>query len=131
MMRRDRLMRFATRWPIVIALVATSADAGPAKKVRNAVLLVMPATRDAPHRDRVLRQFQPLLCSIDGKLVTGIRCADLVSAHAVIRVVGDNLTVSRAETRRGSRLDDAPDLRRHGDALPTQRGMTSHFFGAP
>jgi hypothetical protein len=87
------------RWLVAITLVAMSADAAPApaKQVRDAALLFMPATRDGPHRDPALRQFQPLLCSIDGKLITGMRCANLVPAHAVIRVLGhDKLTVNRA-----------------------------------
>ena len=66
---------------------------------RNAALLFMPATRDAPDRDPARRQFQPVLCAIDGALVTGTRCADLVPPRATIRVAGHaTLTIVRATT---------------------------------
>jgi hypothetical protein len=63
------------------------------------VLLFMPATRDATGRDPANRQFQPVACTIDGALVTSVRCADLVPARAEIRLLDHTtLTVKRATT---------------------------------
>jgi hypothetical protein len=85
------------RWPLVCVILASATASATPPKVRNAVLLFMPATHDAPGRDPARRQFQPLLCVIDGAVVTGVRCAKLLPSRAKIRIPGNaELTVTRA-----------------------------------
>ena len=53
----------------------------------------------APGKDPARRQFQALFCAIDGALVIGMRCAELLPAHATIQIRGHNkLQVTRART---------------------------------
>ena len=82
--------------PRSVADVVPPADAWPGKRVRRATAVLLFSPRldpDAPPGPRV---FQPLVCAIAGKRVTGVRCGELMPAHATIRAPQGELAVARS-----------------------------------
>jgi hypothetical protein len=67
---------------------------------RNAVLLVAPPSNSDPTpgiaRAEKIR-FQPVLCSIEGKLATGSRCGEIMPGRTTLRITDSGLSFARKE----------------------------------
>ena len=83
-----------------LANLYPQADAFAGKRVRRPTAVLLFSPRLDPDPDPSLppaaRVFQPLVCSIAGKRITGARCGEVMPARATIRTPGGPLVVARS-----------------------------------
>nr|HEX4313631.1 hypothetical protein [Kofleriaceae bacterium] len=106
------------------APVEAPSNRGAATAGGDVVVLIAPrpgATSGPIELDGVLR-FQPVVCSLHGKLVTGAPCAEAMPEHATVHTAGGPLAIDRVSTGFVDARFDASYAPPHGPACCDYNG---------